>query len=209
MPPGFNPGGGGPPQWFSSDVLEKGEDGLPGYDPNQWAGQAYDQPGAPGAEGKAPGGKAAPAPSGMGRMGAILDAAVNYLAQVIRGGADSARSALAGLAQSLASTLLPAPFGGWVGTLLGAFIGQEKAVKVIPADGSMPMHFSTRADYGWDVNPASALLSGRGVYTSPAQPSVELVMNYQEGVEDVIAVKAATSAQRSTMRPTRRLSYGY
>lgn len=141
-------------------------------------------------------------------MGSILDAAVNYLAEVIRNGAEGARGALAGLVQSLASTLLPAPFGGWVGTIVGALMNQREPVKVIPADGSMPIHFSTRTDYGWDVNVPSAILSGRGVLISPAQPQLELVMNYQEGVEDVIAVKAASSAQRASMRPvSRRLGY--
>jgi hypothetical protein len=143
----------------------------------------------------------------MGRLGTILDTAVNYLAEVIRNGAEGAKGALAGLVQSLASSLIPAPFGNWIGTIAGAFLNQKEPVEVIPADGSLPVHWSSRVDFGWDVNQASGLLSGRTTYISPAQPQTQLVISYQEGVEDLIAAKAATSVNNAAMRPAGRLAY--
>ena len=177
---------------------------APDFDPNAYHG-AFPDPGGPEKQKKEPAPKDTRSPIDRGAQ--LIGNALQAAASLIGAKGQQLVSAIA----NIASQLMPqfGPIFGGVASLINAIFGQKQAVKVEPADGSMPIHFSTRADYGWDVNPASALLSGRGIYTSPASPTVELVLSYQEGVEDVVATKVASSVNARAMRPARRFSYGY
>jgi len=130
----------------------------------------------------------------------MIGSVMQSIAQMINAKGAQLIHAIANLAGQLVPQFSPI-FSG-VAALIGAFSGSGDAVKVIPADGSMPMHFSTRTDYGWDVNPASALLGGRAVYTSPAQPPQPLItVEMRDDAGELINIKGAAALQSRSMRP--------
>ncbi|GEM_PF-3074091 len=195
---------GGQRQWYSF-AEAFGPGGLPQIQPEEFGEGAWPEPAGAEQQQKEPAPKDVRSPIDRGAQ--LIGSALQAVAGLIGAKGQQLVSAIA----NIASQLMPqfGPIFGGIASVVNAIFGQKQAVKVEPADGSMPIHFSTRADYGWDVNPASALLGGRAIYTSPASPTVELVVNYQEGVEDVIAMKTAQSVNMRQMRPARRLSYGH
>ncbi len=123
---------------------------------------------------------------GLDRAGALISAAGQFLAQIIRGGANATQQALANLVQSLSSQLLPSPWGGFVGSILGAFLnrggGRATPVEVV---NEPVVHFADYLTYGYAMNPATAALGNRllltGAGATPGGQVVEISFKGEAG----------------------------